>query len=619
MKAARIGPGKGRSVRIEESPLVNRWERLTAFVAAAVAIALNVSASVELFTPPSTFGYRLVYTDGNRVAEVDPETSAARAGIVAGDHFDFTRSSLRDRILGMEYQPPRVGESTSFEVVRSGRAFVTLRAAPLTAAESQYAIFSPLTPFLRLAGFAYIVIALVILLRRPNRMTWGLFLYLISAADVTLYRFPEWLFPVAQFGSVLLSVVGPVGLVIFAARFPDNRPTGWRALLDRLAIPVGLLFVIPNLAWDATSLFAGASPAAWMSLGSILGALALIAIAGVTLVATYFSVEPWARQRFAWVIAGVLFTLVSYSSQWGRYWEATYPLVTSDLLVWFASVLYAFAPVAIAYAVVRQRVFGISFVVSRTLVYTILTGILFALFALIEWLAGRMIERTGVTIALVAVTAIVVAFSLEAAHAKIENFVESQLFRRRHLAERHLAGVAAGLPYADDSATVEDALVREPVHAYKLSAAALFKRDDSGLFARDGEALEATVPLRLQGSRRSVRLHEFEHNGSTEVPYAGLVLAVPIFVRARLEAVAAYGAHANGEDIDPDEAASLEALCGAAGTAYDRLDALRVGREVARWRRVAERQARELAALRERASLLGEHLAGDDAHGDGPV
>jgi hypothetical protein len=76
------------------------------------------------------------------------------------------------------------------------------------------------------------------------------------------------------------------------------------------------------------------------------------------------------------------------------------------------------------------------------------------------------------------------------------------------------------------------------------------------------------------------------------------VLAIPIFLRARLEAVAVYGAHANGEDIDPDEAATLEALGAAAGVAYDHLEAARLERDAFRWRRLAERQARELAALR---------------------
>src|SRR5579863_6625511 len=459
------------------------WERLAALFAAAVAIALNVAASAQLFTPPSTFGYRLIYTDGNRVAEVDPGTSAARAEIRVGDRLDFSRSSLHDRIVGLEYQPPLAGERTTFDVspstsLRMTRRATTLVATPLTAEETKHAIFSPLTSFLRLAGFAYIVIALLILLRRPNRMTWGLFLYLVSATSVTLFRFPVWLLPIAQLASDVLAVAGPIGLVIFAARFPDDKPAGWRVWLDRLAIPIGALFVIPNLAWDATSLFAVGSPAPWMSLGSVGGALALIAIAGVTLVAAYFGVARSERQRFVWVMAGVLFTLLSYASDWARYSSTAYPLATSDAFVWLALVLYAIAPFAIAYAVVRQRVFDISFVISRTLVYTILSGAIFAIFALVEWLTARVIEQSGVALVLVGLTAIGVAFSLQPASARIEALVEGLLFRRRHLAERHLAGVAAGLPFAENGAIVDEAIAREPVEAYSLTHSALFKRDD---------------------------------------------------------------------------------------------------------------------------------------------
>jgi hypothetical protein len=606
-------PGAGCiPTAIEETSLVKPWERLVALIAAAIAIALNVAATVQIFTPPSTFGYHLVYTDGNRVAAVDPDTAAARAGIVAGDRLEFGQSSLHDRIVALDYQPPLPGEQITFRVM--GRA-VTLRATALTAAESQQALFAPLRSFLRLVGFAYIVVALLILLRRPNRMTWGLFLYLVSATNVTLYRFPDWLFPIAQFASDLLGVAGPIGLVIFAARFPDNDPKGWRTWLDRLAIPVGALFVIPNLAWDATSLFWGAAPVAWMSLGSIMGALALILITGATLIATYFGVARGERQRFGWVIAGVLFTLLSYSSEWARYWSTAYAFATADVLVWCATILYACAPFAIAYAVVRQRVFDISFVISRTLVYTILTGTIFALFAFIEWLATRVIEQSGVAIVLVALTAIGVAFSLEALHGRIEGFVERALFRRRHLAERHLAGVAAGLPYAENAGTVEEAIVRESMDAYSLSCAALFTRDDSGDFLRDGETLDSSISLRLQGTHRAVRLHQLDGTDAQ----GGPILAVGVFVQARLHAIAVYGAHANGEDIDPDEVASLEGICNAAGMAYDRLDAMRIHREIARWRRFAERQARELAALRARTELLGEHLASDDAHGNGPV
>jgi hypothetical protein len=569
-------------------------ERVAALLAAAMALALNVAATVQLFAPPTTFGYHLVYTDGHRVKAVDRETPAERAGILPGDQLDFTKSTLHDRIVGLEYQPARIGESVRFTLERGAETrVVTLHAVALPSASSGHAQFSLLTSFLRLTGFAYIIVALAILLRRPSRMTWGLFLYLCSATNVTLYRFPEWIFPYTQLATDILDIAGPIGLVVFAARFPDDFPTGWRTWLDRLAIPVGAIFAVPNLAWDATSLFYGAAPSHWMSLGSTWGALALFAVAGATLAATYLGAPAWQRQRLQWVIAGILLTLFSSAASWARYWETTYSLATSDWLIWTAMLLYACAPFAIAYGVVRQRVFDFSFVVSRTLVYTIVSATIFAFLALIEWIAGRILEHSGIAIFLVALAAIGVAFSLDALYGNVERFVEGTLFRRRHLAERRLARIAGGLGAAESTAAVEDALVREPMQAYGLASAALYQRVASGEFQRNGKVLRSAVTLQLTGVRRPVRLHEDD-----------AVLAVPVFASARLEAVVLYGAHTGGEDIDPDEATSLEGLAKAAGTAYDHLETLRAERDAARWQRVAERQSRELAALRERCALL---------------
>jgi hypothetical protein len=580
------------------------WESVVALLAAAVAVALNITATIQLFAPASTFGYQLTYGARRHVESVDPGTAAARAGMVAGDHTDFTRSSLHDRIVGLGYQPSTPGESITFGLIHNGRERqVTLVSRRPTAAESAQATFSPLPSFLQLAGFAYIVVALTILLRRPSRMTWGLFLYLLSVTNITSYRLPNGLFVIAQFGSDILSIAGPIGLVIFAARFPDEPVRGWKAWLDRLAIPAGILFAIPNLAWDGTELFLGRNPPGWMTLGSALAALVLILIAAATLAATYVATAVQERQRLQWVIAGVLMTLVSYAAGWAKYLTTAYPIVTSGPVVWISAALYAIAPFALAYAVVRQRVFDISFVISRTVVYTVLTATIFALFALIEWLVGRVLEHSGAAIVFLAIAAIVIAFWLDAIHAKVEYLVDSMLFRRRHQAEKRLASIAAGLPYAENAAAVEDALLHEPQLALALSSATLFKRDATGEYVRDGTALDHSIALQLKGLRGPLRLHDLA--GWSEEPdgenHVG-VLAIPIFVRSRLEAVAVYGAHRNGEDIDPDELALLEKVGVAAGSAYDYLNTLRLTRETTKWHNLAERQGREIAALRERLS-----------------
>jgi hypothetical protein len=49
---------------------------------------------------------------------------------------------------------------------------------------------------------------------------------------------------------------------------------------------------------------------------------------------------------------------------------------------------------------------------------------------------------------------------------------------------------------------------------------------------------------------------------------------MPIAVRRELVAIAIYGAHANGVDLDPDEIRSLESLMGPAAAAFAHLEML---------------------------------------------
>jgi hypothetical protein len=52
-------------------------------------------------------------------------------------------------------------------------------------------------------------------------------------------------------------------------------------------------------------------------------------------------------------------------------------------------------------------------------------------------------------------------------------------------------------------------------------------------------------------------------------------LAVPVTVRHELVSFTLYGAHANGAQLDPEEAAMLEDLAREASRAYDHVEAVR--------------------------------------------
>jgi hypothetical protein len=55
---------------------------------------------------------------------------------------------------------------------------------------------------------------------------------------------------------------------------------------------------------------------------------------------------------------------------------------------------------------------------------------------------------------------------------------------------------------------------------------------------------------------------------------------VPVFSHGDLTAIAVYGLHANGTDLDSEEIMLFELLAAAAGNAYDRLEAKSLREEV---------------------------------------
>lgn len=125
----------------------------------------------------------------------------------------------------------------------------------------------------------------------------------------------------------------------------------------------------------------------------------------------------------------------------------------------------------------------------------------------------------------------------------------------------------------------------EPVEAFALTSAAIFRRDPSGSFVRDlaigwsdGDlrAIEpdASVTLQLRAGPHAIAVDEASWPGGAlpEDPYRPAV-ALAIEIRSVFEAIVLYGPHDGGEDIDPEEIAILQALLTAASTAYDHVAA----------------------------------------------
>jgi len=123
------------------------------------------------------------------------------------------------------------------------------------------------------------------------------------------------------------------------------------------------------------------------------------------------------------------------------------------------------------------------------------------------------------------------------------------------------------------------------MEALSLASAALFRVNDRGSFervwalgwgdnaARDLDTFEPLVDrLRVESEPTRVSRKDAVHDGLPAGDSSPIV-AVPIVVRSQLEAVAMYGAHTGGEDLDPDEIGSLRRIGEAAGAAYYHLEA----------------------------------------------
>jgi hypothetical protein len=208
---------------------------------------------------------------------------------------------------------------------------------------------------------------------------------------------------------------------------------------------------------------------------------------------------------------------------------------------------------------------------------------LVAFFAALDLVIVSFESSARWTVAIEFAAAIATGFWLNNAHKHVDRSINQMLFRRRYEAEKRIARVVAALRHVETVAEIDDSLVTEPYANLELTAAALFRRTGSGEYVAESVLgwhadrintipSDARILLHLRGQEGAIRLRD--------IPLPGLpaadgtpVLAVPVLVRHRLEAITLYGAHRNGGDFDAEEIHSLETLASAAESAYDHLAA----------------------------------------------
>ena len=171
------------------------------------------------------------------------------------------------------------------------------------------------------------------------------------------------------------------------------------------------------------------------------------------------------RQQLKWLASGVLIAVL------GLVFGLAVPGNASAAVRAIANVIsfgIVAVPVSIGVAVLRYRLYEIDRIISRTLAYTIVTGLLVGVYAGLVLLATQVFGfHTEVA---VAVATLAAAALVNPVRRRVQHAVDRRFNRARYDADRIVAAFAAGLRGAVDLTALTDSLAGtvqqalEPAH-----------------------------------------------------------------------------------------------------------------------------------------------------------
>ena len=345
----------------------------------------------------------------------------------------------------------------------------------------------------------FAVVGFVVAWRKPgNPLGWiilatGLFLALSEDASyymVADYRLRHGGLPLGWLALLTQPAWAP-GIVLFGLAillFPDGRPPSPRVW------PMVWVYAVVAVGWIAAALAitAGAiighhiqvdssgnllllddsvqSPSWWVVLSNVFLGLGVVCWL-VSLAAQALSYRRSAgerRQQLKWLMAGSAVAFIgvvpvlAYSGSTSSYTAST------SVEVAVAVAGFAAVPVSIGVAVLKHGLFDIDRIISRTLAYAIVTGLLAGVYAGLVLLATRVLSfHTPVA---VAASTLAAAALFNPLRRRVQLAVDRRFNRARYDGDQAAAAFAARLKDAVDLDSVCDDLTRvvitalEPVH-----------------------------------------------------------------------------------------------------------------------------------------------------------
>ncbi len=619
----------------------HRADRMLLLVLTVWALAMVVPDLYRLVRPLGSFGFHAnnngLITDVRGPFPDEASSPAFQAGLRPGDRLDLARmrcipvstlqcASAMAALGGMRLVSN--GQRAVLTLVASSEAPV--RDVTILAATRPYSWWGSAVLLLdQLAAILVVLGAAWLVWTRPGLMTWGFFLYVIwfnPGQSAQYYALLQQYSPVALLAQNLLGAVaqgiGAAGFVAFVLRAPTNATAPrWRTIEKALPVIAILLAVLLSLSYANLLGY----PTETVTRVGVLSGLAVAASALFVLLARRNELPPQDYQRLRWVIWGCLIglpALVIADAGTGTtlldgLWQGSPPPEQLWGLFYLVNgVLCLFVSEAIR----RPYVVTVGIPLRRVTV----VGLLLSLPALLlHEQIDHIREELSRSVSLPAwawiAIAAVILFLIARTHEMLTHAVD-WLFNRRIAAAGERLGNA--ILNAKMPADIESQLVHGVRGALGLASASVF-REDGRLFRRsaadpgwDGAATQTIDADDAMLKHLHARLpFNLDHQAAVrnQLPEGLMrpILAVPVGDRLRCLALALYGPHASGTDLNHDERSMLSGLADVAATVLTKLDHDELCRRIV----VLERELREVDAKLDRV----DRRSTDPSEEDQPI
>ncbi|MGC1381075.1 MAG: GAF domain-containing protein [Candidatus Baltobacteraceae bacterium] len=583
-------------------------ERLSLAVV-AIGTILMVLVFVVIEDNATHLGlYPVVFeANANRVEVV---AGSSVKGLQTGDQVDLQALTPSQRFALLRGAPS--GQQIVLGVIGTRPHKTTLAASsPDLSARAKLTrnVGVPLCFFLSLA------LASILFLMRPRAMTLAFYVYtmlMLVKVNQSALDLAPW--PISLVSDLAIQIVYPLTqlmILIFAHRLYGRPSRTWPWIFGGAVFLSLLAFIawVDPTVWIVFQRYGFPGPTnLFMSLSDVL--LLSLVLAGLAYIASGATAID--RGRVTWVIAGIalapildltwaianlLNTLIGNTSTALlalQHW-------TDALLPWFGLV----GSIFVVYGFLSERVIDFRFAIGRAAIYGSITALLLLLFGITEWWAEQIFESTRPAIYVSLFAALMIGFSLNALHGRIETFLNAFLFREQRHAEEALRRASGVLANTSSEKTLLTFLVDEPLRVLGLTSAALFLADkegsafrrvaERGWGDRETETIDAEDPLiaQLRADPSSIVL---DGHARVDTALPGGVkapsLVVPLVMRGAVFGLVLYGSRSNGLPLTPDERALIESISRSAAAAYDHIDADRSRTRI----RQLESRLREMGA-----------------------